>query len=71
MRRSAVAFAFAALIVFIGTMAWRAEAAPWAGAKQIAATKLTISDVQKAACRGSGAHCPPGYIWNGNRCRPC
>jgi hypothetical protein len=71
MRRFAVAFAFAAFIVFIGTTAWRAEAAPWAGAKQIAATKLTTNDIQKAACRGRGEHCPPGYVWNGNRCRPC
>lgn len=71
MPKSAVAFTFAALIVLVSTMAWRAEATPWAGAKQIAAAKMTINDIQKAACRGTGAHCPPGYVWNGNRCRPC
>jgi hypothetical protein len=29
------------------------------------------SIVKQAACRGTGAHCPPGYVWNGYRCRPC
>jgi hypothetical protein len=27
--------------------------------------------VKPAACRGMGAHCPPGFVWNGHRCRPC
>jgi hypothetical protein len=71
MSRSAITFAFASVIMLIGTTAWRAEATPWAGAKQIAAAKLTITDIQKVACRSGGAHCPPGYVWNGYRCRPC
>jgi hypothetical protein len=71
MSRYAVPLALAAAIVFIGAMTWNAQATPNAGAKQIGMNALSIKDIKQAACRGNGAHCPPGYIWNGNRCAPC
>jgi hypothetical protein len=71
MTKFAISFAVAVAIVSFGAVTWKAEATPAAGAKQIGASALTITDIKQAACRGSGAHCPPGYIWNGNRCRPC
>jgi hypothetical protein len=71
MSRFALLFAFAAIAGFMTTASWKAEAAPTAGAKQIAVSAWTINDIMHAACRHRGAHCPRGFIWNGHRCRPC
>ena len=55
-----------------GLFAWHAEAMPTVGAAQIRATADSIATTAKpAACRGWGARCPPGYVWNGARCVPC
>ena len=66
-----VSLAIAAAIVCAGALTWKAQATPAAGAKQIATSAFSIRDVQNAACRGRGAHCPPGFVWNGHRCVLC
>ncbi len=71
MTKFAITFAVAAAIGTFGALTFKAEAAPAAGAKQIGAAALTINDIKDAACRGRGAHCPPGYVWNGHRCVLC
>jgi hypothetical protein len=71
MRKYAVLFAFAASLAFTGATTWKAEAAPAAGAAPIAVSAWTINDIMHASCRGRGAHCPRGWVWNGHRCRPC
>jgi hypothetical protein len=54
-----------------GLLARHAEAMISAGAAQIRAAAEKAVTVEPAACRGRGAHCPPGYVWNGRRCVPC
>jgi hypothetical protein len=71
MRRLAITLTMTATILCAGLLAWKAEATTWAGAKQLRNAAETVNPVDKAACRGWGEHCPPGYIWNGFRCVPC
>ena len=67
MKTFAIVFAFAAALAFGGA----AQAAPTAGATQLAVSAWTINSIMHAACRHRGAHCPRGFVWNGHRCRPC
>ena len=69
MKKLVVLFAFA--LALGGAMTLKAEAAPTAGARQLAVSAFTINNIMHAACRHRGAHCPRGFIWNGHRCRPC
>jgi len=71
MRKFAVLFAFAASLALTGATMWKAEAAPAAGAAPVAVSAWTINNIMHAACRGRGARCPHGWVWNGHRCRPC
>jgi hypothetical protein len=71
MRSFAALLAFAVIGDLTAATSWKAEAAPVAGASQIAISAWTINDIMHAACRERGAHCPRGFVWNGHRCRPC
>lgn len=71
MRRLAMTLVMTATISCAGLAAWKAEAMVGAGAAQVATAAKTTNPVSPAACGGRGAHCPPGYNWNGNRCAPC
>ncbi len=71
MHRLAITVGVAAGILLGGLMAWRADAMVFAGAAQVSTAAKSAGPVSPAACRGRGAHCPPGYVWNGNRCVPC
>ena len=71
MRAVAITLVLTAAILFAGAMKWKAEATVWAGAAHIGTAAQSADPIKPAACRGSGAHCPPGYVWNGNRCVPC
>ena len=71
MRRLTIALAMVATILCAGLVAWKAEATTWAGAAQLGAATATVKPLKNAACRGTGEHCPPGYVWNGRRCVPC
>jgi hypothetical protein len=72
MRKLAVALTAAAAILFAGTLAWKAEAETWRGAKDIANTAQNFTPIQQAACGGWGPHCRPGRQWvcgpYGRRC---
>lgn len=70
MRKLAFALAAAALLSAV-SLSWNAEATIVSAASQIRAAVHTVKPVTNAACRGTGAHCPPGYVWNGRRCVPC
>ena len=70
MHRLAIAL-IVATVMCVVSLPWKAEATiPSAGAQMRAATQ-SVQTVLPAACRGWGAHCPPGYIWTGDRCVPC
>ena len=71
MIRLALAFVMTTAILCTGFATWKAEAMVSAGAAKVSTTVKAASPVDHAACRGRGEHCPPGYIWNGNRCAPC
>jgi hypothetical protein len=71
MKRFTILFAFAVALAFTGATTWKAEAAPTAGASQLAVSAWTINGIVHAACRHRGRHCPRHFIWNGHRCRPC
>ena len=71
MTRLAAALALACALVVTAAVAWKAQAAPSLGAKQISNASWSLRDIQTAACRGYGAHCPRFYVWNGHRCVPC
>jgi hypothetical protein len=47
------------------------EATILSATKQSQSATRTEKPIVHAACRGWGAHCPPGYVWNGYRCVPC
>jgi hypothetical protein len=71
MCRLPMALTVTTIILCAGLMAWKAEAMVGAGATQLRTVVETAGPVSPAACRGGGAHCPPGYVWNGNRCVAC
>jgi len=71
MRRLAIGFVIAAAVLGAGLVAWRAEATTLSAAARLGAAPQSLESVKNAACRGTGAHCPPGYVWNGRRCVPC
>jgi hypothetical protein len=61
-----------ATAVILGSMIWTVSAQTQLfGAALHAQIHNATPIVKLAACRGTGAHCPPGYVWNGHRCRPC
>jgi hypothetical protein len=46
------------------------------GAAGLHAQIKNATPIEKAACRGFGSHCPPGYVWACGyygrcACRPC
>jgi hypothetical protein len=71
MRRLTITFAMTILFLCGDSLTWQAKAMISAGASQIRAAVSGAPKAEPAACRGWGEHCPPGYIWNGNRCVPC
>ena len=62
MRKLAISVAVAAVISGAGLVAWKANAMVGAGAAQLSTAANTVSPIAPAACRGSGSHCPPGYV---------
>ncbi len=71
MHKLALTLGMAAGLLIGGLLAWHAEAMVVAGAPQMSAAAKAANPVSPAACVRSGAHCPPGYTWNGTRCVPC
>ena len=71
MRRLAVTLGTMMAILCAGFLAWQAEAMVVAGATHVSTAAKLVAPVTPAACRGNGEHCPPGYVWNGNRLVPC
>jgi hypothetical protein len=71
MLRLAITLAMTAMMMCAGLAAWKADAMVGSGAAQLSTAAKAAGPIAPAACRGSGAHCPPGYVWNGNRCVPC
>jgi hypothetical protein len=71
MRRLAITLGVMTAILCTGLLAWQAEAMVVAGAAQLSTAARAAGPVTPAACGGRGAHCPPGYGWNGTRCVPC
>jgi len=66
MRKLAMSLAAAAFVV--GAMAITANAqAPASGANDLHAQIQKATLFKGEACRGWGAHCPPGRVW---RCGP-
>jgi len=58
-----------ATALMLGSMGWTANAQTQRfGAGLHAQIQNATPIIKPAACRGTGAHCPPGY---GYRCRPC
>ncbi len=71
MHRLAMALVMTTMVLSAGLVTWKAEAMVTAGAAQVATAAKAASPIDRTACGGRGAHCPPGYNWNGNRCAPC
>ncbi len=71
MRRLTIALVMTSVMSCVGLVAWQAEAMVGAGAAPHGTAAKSTQPVTPAACGGRGAHCPPGYTWNGNRCVPC
>ena len=72
MRKLIAAIIVTTMVLGTGFVAWNAEAKIGAGAAQLSAATKSLNPVVPAACGGvTGAHCPAGYYWNGNRCLPC
>ena len=71
MHRLAMTLIMTTAILFTTLAAWQAEAMVGAGAAQLGTAAKASSAVTEAACGERGAHCPPGYNWNGNRCVRC
>jgi len=71
MRRLAITLGMTTAVLCAGFVAWHAQAMVVAGAAQLSTAAKATTPVTPAACRRGGAHCPPGYVWNGNRCVPC
>ena len=75
MRKLAMTLTAAAFV--LGTMAISANAQTASGAANLHAQIHNATPIVKqAACRGFGAHCPPGYTWTCGYygrcwCRPC
>jgi hypothetical protein len=71
MRKLVMALVMMTVISCAGFGVWKAQAMVLAGAAQLTTPVKSSNPVIPAACGGNGAHCPPGYNWNGNRCVPC
>lgn len=71
MRRLALAVVMTSVVSCVGLLAWQAQAMVGAGATHLGAAAKSVQPIAPAACGGRGAHCPPGYTWNGNRCVRC
>jgi hypothetical protein len=62
MRKLVIILTLAAAAVFTGLLTFTADAQTWKrGAAGLAAQNFT--PVEKAACWGWGARCPPGRTW--------
>lgn len=71
MQRLVAVLVVTTILLFAGLLAWKAEAMVGAGNAQLATAAKASSAITQAACGGTGSHCPPGYVWNGNRCVHC
>ena len=74
--RKRVTLTAAVAILFVGSLAWSAEAATAQGAAKISTSAASMSLVRDAACRGWGPWCRPGFTrvcgrWGRCWCRPC
>jgi len=67
MRKLSVAFIAAAAILFVSSLAWKADAQTSRGAANIPAQSQNFTPVQRAACGGPGPYCPAGLV---RRCGP-
>lgn len=67
MRNLAIALALAGAALAAGSLGWKAEATMPVQSETLSTMVQKFSQVEQAACRGWGKHCPPGFIWT---CRP-
>ncbi|HLL27442.1 MAG TPA: hypothetical protein VKT73_07300 [Xanthobacteraceae bacterium] len=74
MRKLTMLLSFAAVVLVAGLFAMNANAQTWKSGGNLAATH-NYSPIEKAACYGWGANCPPGRTWvcrpGGCWCRRC
>jgi hypothetical protein len=75
MRKLSSVLTVAAAILLSGNWAAQADPATTSGGTISRAAK-NFSPIREAACRGFGAHCPPGFVWTCGPygrcwCRPC
>jgi len=61
MRKLTLTLTAAALA--LGTLAISANAQTSSGAAGLHAQAQNSTPIHQAACRGFGAHCPPGWTW--------
>jgi hypothetical protein len=76
MRKLAIAMSMSAALLFVGGIAWKADATTWRSETlNLPSAAKNYSPIEKTACYGWGAHCPPGFHWRcGPRrcwCAPC
>jgi hypothetical protein len=63
MRKSVVALVYGAALLASGAMVWSAQANTSSSAVALKPAPQSSSIVEKAACRGWGPHCRPGWTW--------
>jgi hypothetical protein len=77
MRKFMLMLAAAAALLFVGALAWKAEASILGGAGSLAITAKNFTPIIKTGCGGPGPHCRWGRHWvcgpMGRRCwcAPC
>lgn len=53
----------ATTILAAGAFAFTAQAQTWRGSTSLDGAAQNFTPIQKAACRGWGPHCGPGWTW--------
>ena len=71
MRSKIMTLGLTAAILLATASVWRAEAMVAPGSAKVGVAAQSFTPIKPAACRGRGAHCPWGLVWNGHRCVPC
>ncbi len=61
MHKLVMIFAMTTAMLFAGSLIWKAEAQTWRGAASINSASENYTPIEKAACRGYGRFCGPGY----------
>lgn len=63
MRQLLMTLAFGAAVLVSGVLIWGAQANTGTAGAALQATTPNMSMVEKAACRGWGPRCRPGWTW--------